>query len=173
MSVYTLVHWFLFYSFSRENAESDRYFIPINSNPFSRQKSTGMLCLGNRCKYFSVSVQPEWARDLANLRSLHLTKMPRLRSLDNDFFKFLPGLRELHCQDSHSLGSVQTEMFDRAPHLSHLSFEKWVLFFFVLPHVMLPLPHSAVVPGSWLEQFGTRFRKEVWTCCLCRVKPVM
>ncbi|NWW24528.1 LRRN4 protein, partial [Falcunculus frontatus] len=68
-------------------------------------------------------IQPEWARDLANLRSLHLTKMPRLRSLDSEFFKFLPGLRELHCQDSHSLGFVQTEMFDSAPHLSHLSFE--------------------------------------------------
>ncbi|XP_063247535.1 leucine-rich repeat neuronal protein 4 [Prinia subflava] len=68
-------------------------------------------------------IQPEWARDLANLRSLHLTNMPRLRSLDSDFLKSLPGLRELHCQDSPSLGFVQTEMFDSAPHLSHLSFE--------------------------------------------------
>ncbi|NXB04844.1 LRRN4 protein, partial [Cnemophilus loriae] len=72
---------------------------------------------------FLDKIQPEWARDLASLRSLHLTKMPRLRSLDSDFFKSLPGLRELHCQDSHSLGFVQTEMFDSAPHLSHLSFE--------------------------------------------------
>ncbi|NWU26925.1 LRRN4 protein, partial [Dyaphorophyia castanea] len=72
---------------------------------------------------FLEKIQPEWARDLANLRSLHLTKMPRLRSLDSNFFKSLPGLRELHCQDSHSLGFVQTEMFDSAPHLSHLSFE--------------------------------------------------
>ncbi|NXH27907.1 LRRN4 protein, partial [Myiagra hebetior] len=72
---------------------------------------------------FLEKIQPEWARDLPNLRSLHLTKMPRLRSLDSNFFKSLPGLRELHCQDSHSLGFVQTEMFDSAPHLSHLSFE--------------------------------------------------
>ncbi|NWV96323.1 LRRN4 protein, partial [Machaerirhynchus nigripectus] len=72
---------------------------------------------------FLEKIQPEWARDLANLRSLHLTKMPRLRSLDSNFFKFLPGLQELHCQDSHSLGFVQTEMFASAPHLSHLSFE--------------------------------------------------
>ncbi|NXH97469.1 LRRN4 protein, partial [Pachycephala philippinensis] len=72
---------------------------------------------------FLEKIQPEWARDLANLRSLHLTKMPRLRSLDSNFLKSLPGLRELHCQDSHSLGFVQTEMFDSAPHLSHLSFE--------------------------------------------------
>ncbi|NXS35010.1 LRRN4 protein, partial [Pomatostomus ruficeps] len=72
---------------------------------------------------FLEKIQPEWARDLASLRSLHLTQMPRLRSLDSNFFEFLPGLRELHCQDSQSLGFVQTEMFDSAPHLSHLSFE--------------------------------------------------
>ncbi|NXB15067.1 LRRN4 protein, partial [Rhagologus leucostigma] len=74
-------------------------------------------------KTFLEKIQPEWTRDLANLRSLHLTKMLRLRSLDSNFFKSLPGLRELHCQDSHSLGFIQTEMFDSAPHLSHLSFE--------------------------------------------------
>ncbi|XP_066033957.1 leucine-rich repeat neuronal protein 4 [Chamaea fasciata] len=72
---------------------------------------------------FFEKIQPEWARDLANLRSLHLTNMPRLRSLDSDFLKSLRGLRELHCQDSPSLGLVQTEMFDHTPHLSHLSFQ--------------------------------------------------
>ncbi|XP_068042209.1 leucine-rich repeat neuronal protein 4 [Anomalospiza imberbis] len=72
---------------------------------------------------FFEKIQPEWARDLANLRSLHLTNMPWLRSLDSDIFKSLPGLRELHCQDSRSLGFVQTEMFDSVPHLSYLSFE--------------------------------------------------
>ncbi|NXW28341.1 LRRN4 protein, partial [Phaetusa simplex] len=72
---------------------------------------------------FLEKIQPEWTRDLTNLRSLHLTKMSRLRSLDTDFFKSMPGLRELNCQDSRSLGFVRTEMFDSAPHLSHLSFE--------------------------------------------------
>ncbi|KFP73104.1 Leucine-rich repeat neuronal protein 4, partial [Acanthisitta chloris] len=72
---------------------------------------------------FLEKIQPEWTRDLANLRSLHLTKMPLLRSLDTDFLKPMPGLWELNCQDSHSLGFVRTEMFDSAPHLSHLSFE--------------------------------------------------
>ncbi|NWU51594.1 LRRN4 protein, partial [Dromas ardeola] len=72
---------------------------------------------------FLEKIQPEWTRDLPNLRSLHLTKMSRLRSLDSDFFKSMPGLRELNCQDSRSLGFVRTEMFDSAPHLSHLSFE--------------------------------------------------
>ncbi|KAF1628067.1 Leucine-rich repeat neuronal protein 4, partial [Eudyptes filholi] len=72
---------------------------------------------------FLEKIQPEWTRDLPNLRSLHLTKMLRLRSLDTDFFKSMPDLQELNCQDSHSLGFVRTEMFDSAPHLSHLSFE--------------------------------------------------
>ncbi|XP_071404204.1 leucine-rich repeat neuronal protein 4 [Pithys albifrons albifrons] len=72
---------------------------------------------------FLEKIQPEWTRDLPNLRSLHLTEMPQLRSLDTEFVKSMPGLRELHCQDSHSLGFVRTEMFYSAPHLSHLSFE--------------------------------------------------
>ncbi|NWY56661.1 LRRN4 protein, partial [Chionis minor] len=72
---------------------------------------------------FLEKIQPEWTRDLPNLRSLHLTKMSRLRSLDTDFLKSMPGLRELNCQDSRSLGFVRTEMFDNAPHLSHLLFE--------------------------------------------------
>ncbi|KFP06067.1 Leucine-rich repeat neuronal protein 4, partial [Calypte anna] len=72
---------------------------------------------------FLEKIQPEWTRDLPNLRSLHLTKMSRLRSLDTDFFKSMPDLRELNCQDSHSLAFVRTEMFGSTPHLSQLSFE--------------------------------------------------
>ncbi|NXI59467.1 LRRN4 protein, partial [Chloroceryle aenea] len=72
---------------------------------------------------FLEKIQPEWTRDLPNLKSFHLTKMLRLRRLDTDFFKSMPGLRELNCQDSRTLSFVRTEMFDSAPHLSHLSFE--------------------------------------------------
>ncbi|NXY83445.1 LRRN4 protein, partial [Alcedo cyanopectus] len=72
---------------------------------------------------FLEKIEPEWTRDLPNLRSFHLTKMLRLRSLDTDFFKSMPGLQELNCQDSHTLSFVRTEMFGSAPHLSHLSFE--------------------------------------------------
>ncbi|KAM8809462.1 leucine-rich repeat neuronal protein 4 [Eudromia elegans] len=68
-------------------------------------------------------IEPEWARDLLNLRSLHLTKMSRLRSLDTDFIKSMRHLRELNCQDSHSLGFVRTQMFENAPYLKHLSFQ--------------------------------------------------
>ncbi|XP_069706267.1 leucine-rich repeat neuronal protein 4 [Phaenicophaeus curvirostris] len=72
---------------------------------------------------FLEKIQPEWTRDLPNLSSLHLTRMPRLRSLDTDFIKSMPDIRDLNCQDSHSLEFVRTELFDSAPHLSHLSFE--------------------------------------------------
>ncbi|XP_021247068.1 leucine-rich repeat neuronal protein 4 [Numida meleagris] len=71
---------------------------------------------------FLERIQVEWTRDLPNLRSLHLTKMSRLRSLDTDF-RSMPHLRELNCRDSHSLGFVRTEMFESAPNLSHLSFQ--------------------------------------------------
>ncbi|NXI64306.1 LRRN4 protein, partial [Anseranas semipalmata] len=71
---------------------------------------------------FLEKIQPEWTKDLPNLRSLHLTKMSRLRSLDTDF-KSMPHLRELNCRDSHALGFVRTEMFESAPHLSQLSFQ--------------------------------------------------
>ncbi|NWI11280.1 LRRN4 protein, partial [Crypturellus soui] len=72
---------------------------------------------------FLEKIEPEWARDLLSLRSLHLTKMSRLRSLDTDFIKSMRHLRELNCQDSHSLGFVRTEMFENVPHLKHLSFQ--------------------------------------------------
>ncbi|OXB65455.1 hypothetical protein ASZ78_014116 [Callipepla squamata] len=71
---------------------------------------------------FLERIQVEWTRDLSNLRSLHLTKMSRLRSLDIDF-RSMPHLKELNCQDSHSLGFVRTEMFESAPHLNYLSFQ--------------------------------------------------
>ncbi|KAM6128251.1 leucine-rich repeat neuronal protein 4 [Pterocles gutturalis] len=83
-------------------------------------KTINMLDLSGT---FLEKIQPEWTRDLPNMRSLHLTKMSRLRSLDTDFLKSMPDLRELNCQDSRSLGFVRTEMFNSVPHLSHLSFE--------------------------------------------------
>ncbi|NWS35216.1 LRRN4 protein, partial [Polioptila caerulea] len=92
----------------------------ISTDPNRPGNSINVLDLS---RTFFEKIQAEWAKDLANLRSLHLTNMPRLRSLDSDLLKSLPDLRELHCQDSGSLGFVQTEMFDSAPHLSHLSFE--------------------------------------------------
>ncbi|XP_062345417.1 leucine-rich repeat neuronal protein 4 [Cinclus cinclus] len=96
----------------------------ISTDPNEAMNRTGnSISVLDLSGTFFEKIQPEWARDLANLRLLHLTNMPRLRSLDGDFLKSLPGLQELHCQDSHSLSFVQTEMFDSAAHLSHLSFE--------------------------------------------------
>ncbi|NXQ41323.1 LRRN4 protein, partial [Catharus fuscescens] len=96
----------------------------ISTDPNEAMNRTGnSISVLDLSRTFFEKIQPEWTRDLANLRLLKLTSMPRLRSLDGNFFKSLPGLRELHCQDSHSLSFVQTEVFDSAPHLRHLSFE--------------------------------------------------
>ncbi|NXR14469.1 LRRN4 protein, partial [Semnornis frantzii] len=93
----------------------------ISTSPSDGSGSTiNMLDLSGT---FIEKIQPEWTRDLHNLRSLHLTKMSQLRSLDIDFLKSMPSLRELNCQDSHSLSFVRTEMFDSVPHLSHLLFQ--------------------------------------------------
>ncbi|NXC95828.1 LRRN4 protein, partial [Certhia familiaris] len=95
----------------------------IRDSAFAINRPGNSINVLDLSRTFFEKFQPEWARDLANLTSLHLTNMPRLRSLDSNFFKSLPGLRELHCQGSRSLGFLQTEVFDSAPHLSHLSFE--------------------------------------------------
>ncbi|NXD76283.1 LRRN4 protein, partial [Halcyon senegalensis] len=96
----------------------------ISTSPSEATNRSGnTITVLDLSRTFLEKIQPEWTRDLPNLKSFHLTKMLRLRSLDTDFLKFMPGLRELNCQDSHTLSYVRTEMFDRAPHLSHLSFE--------------------------------------------------
>ncbi|NWS42589.1 LRRN4 protein, partial [Probosciger aterrimus] len=95
----------------------------ISTSPSEATNRPGNINVLDLSRTFLEKIQPEWTRDLPNLRSLHLTKMSRLRSLDTDFFKSMPALQELNCQDSHSLAFVQTEMFDSAPHLSQLSFE--------------------------------------------------
>lgn len=115
---------------------------------------------------FSASVQVEWTRDLPNLRFLHLTKMPKLQSLDTDF-RSMPHLRELNCRDSHSLGFVRTEMFESTPNLSHLSFQKWVVFFSVVLHQSLPLtPRTTVCGADFYAKVVCHCicGKEVWVC---------
>ncbi|XP_061220804.1 leucine-rich repeat neuronal protein 4 isoform X2 [Neopsephotus bourkii] len=95
----------------------------ISTSPSEATNRPGNINVLDLSKTFLEKIQPEWTRDLPNLRSLHLTKMSQLRSLDTDFLKSMPALQELNCQDSHLLAFVQTEMFDNAPHLSQLSFE--------------------------------------------------
>ncbi|XP_074844560.1 leucine-rich repeat neuronal protein 4 isoform X2 [Carettochelys insculpta] len=73
---------------------------------------------------FLENIQQEWAQHLASLRSLHLARMPWLKSLDPDLFKSLPWLRELNCQDSHALSGVRTELFNDTHHLNFLAFQK-------------------------------------------------
>ncbi|KAM4681034.1 leucine-rich repeat neuronal protein 4 [Amazona ochrocephala] len=95
----------------------------ISTSPSEATNRPGNINVLDLSRTFLEKIQPEWTRDLPNLRSLHLTKMPWLRSLDTDFFKSMPALQELNCQDSPLLAFVQTEMFDSTPHLSQLSFE--------------------------------------------------
>ncbi|KAM9562170.1 leucine-rich repeat neuronal protein 4 [Guaruba guarouba] len=95
----------------------------ISTSPSEATNRPGNISVLDLSRTFLEKIQPEWTRDVPNLRSLHLTKMSRLRSLDTDFFKSMPALQELNCQDSPLLAFVQTEMFGSAPHLSQLSFE--------------------------------------------------
>ncbi|XP_036275384.1 leucine-rich repeat neuronal protein 4 [Pipistrellus kuhlii] len=80
-------------------------------------------------------VQPRWIQDLPKLTSLHLRKMPMLRSLEGDIFKTASDLQQLDCQDSLALTSVQTLIFQDTPRLQLLllqncnlsSFPPWTL----------------------------------------------
>ncbi|XP_049724757.1 leucine-rich repeat neuronal protein 4 [Elephas maximus indicus] len=84
---------------------------------------------------FLTRVQSEWIRDLPNLTSLYLRRMPRLRNLEGDVFKMTPNLQQLDCQDSSALISVHTQFFEDTPRLQALlvqncnlsSFPPWKL----------------------------------------------
>lgn len=68
-------------------------------------------------------VEPGWIRDLPNLMSLYLRKMPRLRILEGDIFKMTPNLRHLDCRASPALTSVHTHIFENTPCLQVLLFQ--------------------------------------------------
>ncbi|KAM4841847.1 leucine-rich repeat neuronal protein 4 isoform 2-T2 [Thomomys bottae] len=68
-------------------------------------------------------VESGWIRDLPQLTSLYLRKMPRLRILEGDIFKMTPNLRQLDCQDSPALSSVHTHIFQDTPCLQILLFQ--------------------------------------------------
>ncbi|XP_017522722.3 leucine-rich repeat neuronal protein 4 [Manis javanica] len=72
---------------------------------------------------FLTRVQAGWIRDLPKLTSLHLRRMPRLTSLDEDIFQMTPNLQQLDCQDSPALTSVHTHIFQDTPHLQVLLFQ--------------------------------------------------
>nr|XP_055162045.1 leucine-rich repeat neuronal protein 4 [Nyctereutes procyonoides] len=69
---------------------------------------------------FLERVQSGWIKDLQNLTSLYLRKMPRLRILEGDIFKMNPNLQQLDCQDSSALSSVHTHIFQDTPCLQVL-----------------------------------------------------
>ncbi|XDB56449.1 hypothetical protein AB1E18_009917 [Capra hircus] len=72
---------------------------------------------------FLPRVRLGWIRNLPQLTSLYLRKMPRLRSLEGDIFKMTPDLQHLDCQDSPALTSVHTYIFQDTPHLRVLHFQ--------------------------------------------------
>ncbi|XP_029449357.1 leucine-rich repeat neuronal protein 4 [Rhinatrema bivittatum] len=72
---------------------------------------------------FLLSIQPEWMKDLPNLKELHIMKMNSLESLDTNVLKYLPNLSLLNCQNSRTLSLVRTEIFEDAPHLNYLDFQ--------------------------------------------------
>lgn len=80
-------------------------------------------------------VESGWIRDLPQLKSLYLRKMPRLKTLEGDIFKKTPNLQHLDCQESPALTSVNTEIFQDTPCLQVLllqncnlsSFGSWIV----------------------------------------------
>ncbi|XP_005365611.1 leucine-rich repeat neuronal protein 4 [Microtus ochrogaster] len=80
-------------------------------------------------------VESGWIRDLPQLKSLYLRKMPRLKTLEGDIFKKTPNLQHLDCQESPALTSVNTEIFQDTPCLQVLllqncnlsSFGPWIM----------------------------------------------
>lgn len=80
-------------------------------------------------------VESGWIRNLPQLKSLYLRKMPRLKTLEGDIFKMTPNLQQLDCQESPALTSVHTQIFQDTPHLQVLllqncnlsSFGPWIV----------------------------------------------
>ncbi|XP_007950669.1 leucine-rich repeat neuronal protein 4 [Orycteropus afer afer] len=72
---------------------------------------------------FLTRVHSEWIRDLPNLTSFYLRKMPRLRNLEGNIFKMTPNVQRLDCQDSPALISVHTHIFEDTPRLQALLFQ--------------------------------------------------
>ncbi|XP_052582253.1 leucine-rich repeat neuronal protein 4 [Peromyscus californicus insignis] len=68
-------------------------------------------------------VESGWIRNLPQLKSLYLRKMPRLKTLEGDTFKMTPNLQQLDCQESPALSSVHTEIFQDTPCLQVLLFQ--------------------------------------------------
>ncbi|KAH0513928.1 Leucine-rich repeat neuronal protein 4 [Microtus ochrogaster] len=88
-------------------------------------------------------VESGWIRDLPQLKSLYLRKMPRLKTLEGDIFKKTPNLQHLDCQESPALTSVNTEIFQDTPCLQVLLLQK----------PSRALPGAA---GTGAEQIATR-----------------
>lgn len=86
--------------------------------------SRGCALLGSGQFPLCISVQSGWIKDLQNLTSLYLRKMPRLRILEGDIFKMNPNLQQLDCQDSSALSSVHTHIFQDTPCLQVLLLQK-------------------------------------------------
>ncbi|CAH6787820.1 leucine-rich repeat neuronal protein 4 [Phodopus roborovskii] len=80
-------------------------------------------------------VESGWIRNLPQLKSLYLRKMPRLKTLEGDIFKMTPNLQQLDCRESPALTSVHTEIFQDTPRLQVLllqncnlsSFGPWIV----------------------------------------------
>lgn len=142
MGVYILLYLFLFYSFSKENSCR-------RSKLFSRQKSVRMLYLGNRYKSFFCFSSTRVGQRLAQ---------PQITPPDKDVTIKKPWywLLQVHAWSPRAeLSRLPLTGFCEDRDVWQCSSSEpslvWEVsyFLFVLPHIMLPLPHSTMVPESW------------------------
>ncbi|XP_069090254.1 leucine-rich repeat neuronal protein 4 [Pleurodeles waltl] len=100
---------------------------------------------------FLENIQPEWTKDLSNLRKLTISHMPHLESLKIEAFKNMPMLKELICKGSFALSWTDPKIFQHTPQLEILDFQNCNLSNFDRWHVNSSTVPRIILTGNPLK----------------------